>query len=389
MKTLKSILALGAFFVVATALSACGSSVGGNSVASVAGNQISTQMFNHWMYVAAKGNASQNPSAPVIVPNDPPDFKGCLKQVRAEIPSLSKQPDKTIVSECKQLFTSLSTQVMDFLIRSYWYQATAYKDHIKISDAQVQTAFNAAKKQQFSTPTAFQAFLASSGETMQDILYRVRINQIYSKLLAKHQKTVTPAQIQAYYNSHVSQFGTQEKRNIRIVRASTLAQANAAKKALEHGQSWNTVAKKYSVDTTTKNRGGLLTGVVKGQEEHVLDTAAFSAPLNKVVGPIHGQFGYYVFEITKITKGTTQPLSKASTLIKQILAGQYQTAAQSAVDAQAKKQWLHKTSCRSDYAMADCSGYKAPKTSTSSGTATSSSTSTPGTATSPSTSTTP
>jgi hypothetical protein len=46
------------------------------------------------------------------------------------------------------------------------------------------------------------------------------------------------------------------------------------------------------------------------------------------------------------------------------------TAAQTAVDAHAKKDWFKQTTCRSPYAMADCSGYKAPKTSASSATPT-------------------
>jgi len=124
------------------------------------------------------------------------------------------------------------------------------------------------------------------------------------------------------------------------------------------------VAKKYSVDTATKNKGGLLVGVTKGQEEQALDTAAFSAPTGKVIGPIHGTFGYYVFEVTSIKKSTQQTLDQATPLIKQILQGQSQTNAQTAVDNQVKKAWLSKTKCRSTYAMADCSGYKAPKTTT-------------------------
>jgi foldase protein PrsA len=366
MKWMKSILALGAFFVGVVGLSACGSSMPGDAVANVAGNPVSTQAFNHWMYVAAKGNSSQSPGSPVIVPNDPPSFKNCVKQVRQQIPTLSKQSDKTIASDCKQLFTSLSSQVMDFLIRASWYQAEAQRLHIKVTDAQVQQAFQSAKKQQFPTATAFQAFLSSSGQTLQDILFRVRINQIYSKLLARHQTTVTNAQISAYYTSHATQFGTPEKRNIRIVRTSSLGQAKAAKAALQRGDSWNAVAKKYSIDSATKSKGGLLVGVTKGAEEQALDTASFSAPLSKVIGPIHGQFGYYVIEVTKITKATKESLAKATPQIHQILTGQSQTTAQTAVDNQAKKQWLKKTSCRGPYAMADCSGYKAPASSSSS-----------------------
>ncbi len=365
MKYLRLTLALGAFFVLVGGLSACGSGVPGNAVVSMAGNTISTQAFNHWMYVAAKGNSSQSPGSPVIVPSDPPDFKNCISQVRAQIPTFAKgKPDSQIKTACNQLFQSLSGQVLDFLIRAYWYQADAHKLGISVTDAEVQQAFQAARKQQFPTPAAFQTFLSQTGQTMQDILFRVRVNEIYKKLLAKYKSTVTPAAIQTYYNNHLSQFRTPEKRDIRIVRTNSLSQANAAKAALKGGQSWNAVAKKYSVDTSTKNNGGLLSNVTKGQEEQALDSASFAAALNKLEGPIHGQFGYYVFEVTKISKTTQRSLAKVTPLIRQILTGQSQNTAQTAVDSRAKKNWLHRTQCRSEYMMADCAGYKAPKTST-------------------------
>jgi foldase protein PrsA len=253
---------------------------------------------------------------------------------------------------------------MDFLIKGYWYQSEATRLHITVTNAQVQKAFAAAKAQQFTTAAQFNTFLTQTGQTQSDILFRFRINQIFQKLIAKHSTTVTAAAIQAYYSSHLTQFGTQQTRNIRIVLAKTQGRANAAKAALSSGQSWKAVAKKYSIDPTSKNNGGLLVKVSKGQQDAALDSAAFSAPLNKLLGPVKGQFGYYVFEVTKITKATQQTLAQATPLIRQTLTGQQQTAAQTAVDKAARQRWLSQTSCRSGYAMADCSGFKAPKTST-------------------------
>ncbi len=362
MKTTKLIAALGAFFVLAAGLSACGSGIPGNSVADMSGNPISTQAFNHWMYVAAKSNAVQTPGAPVIVPNDPPEFKSCIAQARQQIPTLAKTPAAQLKKDCNQLFQSLSSKVMEFLITSYWYQAEAAKQHISVSDAQVQKLFNSEKSQQFKSNVQFQGFLTQSGQTLQDILYRVRVSELVKRLRAKHPASVTPAAIQTYYQSHTSQFGTPETRNIRIIRTNNAKTAAAAKQALSKGQSWAAVAKKYSVDTATKNQGGQLNGVTKGQEEKALDTAAFAAPVNKVFGPIHGTFGYYVFEVTGIKKSTQQTLAQATPLIKQILQGDAQTSAQTAVDKQVKQNWLSKTKCRSTYAMADCAGYKPPKT---------------------------
>jgi foldase protein PrsA len=363
MKRLKSIPALGAFFVlIAVAVSACGSGMPGNSVAVVAGNPITTQAFNHWMFVAAKEQAAQSPGQPVIVPNDPPNFTKCVTQVKAEIPTLAKTSSKTLQADCKTLFTSLSSQVMDFLIKAYWYQADAHKMGITVTPAQVQKALATAKKSQFSTAAQFQTFLASTGQTLADVTYRLKIQTIYTKLISKHPTTVTPAQIAAYYTSHPSQFSTPEARNLRVVLTKTAAQAKTAEAALKHGQSWNVVAKKYSIDPTTKNKGGVLTDVTQGSQDAALGTAAFAATQGHLVGPIKGQFGYYILEVTKITPATKRTLAQSTTLIKQTLTTQLQTAAQTAVTNHAKKDWGSKTTCRALYAMADCKGYKAPAT---------------------------
>ena len=151
---------------------------------------------------------------------------------------------------------------------------------------------------------------------------------------------------------------------MRVILAKSAADADAARKALKSGQSWATVAKKYSTDPTTKSTGGVLNGVTKQQEETALANAAFSAPANTILGPVKGQFGYYVYDVTKINPATQQSLAQATPLIKQQLTSTAQTGAQTAVDNAAKSNWLSQTTCRTGYAMADCKGYKAPATAT-------------------------
>jgi foldase protein PrsA len=362
MRIPRVILALGAVLALAAGVAGCGSSVPGNAVAVMAGNPITIRAFDHWMFVAAKGTASSDPSAPVIVPIDPPGFKGCLAQVRKQLPSLKKTPDKTIISECGQLFKQLSAQVMDFLIKSYWYQAEAHKLGITLTQAQLNKAFESAKKSNFHTAAQFKLYLKETGQTVPDILFRVRIQQLLKKLLSRHMPKITPAAISAYFKAHPTQFGTSETRDIRMVRAKTESRVLAAKSALKAGQSWKAVAKKYSVDTATKNDGGLLSGITAGEEEHALSVAAFAAPTGAIEGPIHGTFGWYVFEVTKIHPATHQTLKDATAEIKQLLNQQYGTKASTDVNAEVKKAWGKQTLCRALYSMDDCSGYKPPKT---------------------------
>jgi foldase protein PrsA len=128
------------------------------------------------------------------------------------------------------------------------------------------------------------------------------------------------------------------------------------------------VAKRYSIDPTTKNTGGLLTHQTNGQADPALDKAAFAAPQGKLLGPVKGQFGYYVFEVTKISAATQQTLAQATPLIRQTLVGAQQTNAQTALTKLLRKHWLGKTSCRAAYqTTVYCPGYKAPRTPTTPG----------------------
>jgi foldase protein PrsA len=362
MKSRGSILALCAFFVaVAVAVSGCGSSIPSGAVANVSGNPISKQAIDHWMYIEEKGEASQEEGEPVIVPNDPPSFSNCIAQVRADLPSLKKDTDSQIRADCKTLFTSLSSNVMGYLINAYWAQARAHRLGVSPTAAQVSAQLAKEKKAEFKTTAAYTAYLKESGETNADLLYQTRRDLTLQKLEAKQGTTVTAADIAAYYKAHQSTYGSPESRDMRIVLAKTDSQAKAALAALKSGKSWGVVARKYSIDPTTKDKGGLLTDVTQGQQDAALSKAAFAAPVNKLEGPVKGQFGYYVVEVIKITPAKVESLASATPTIKSTLTTQKQTAAMNAVNAELKKAYGAQTLCTAEYSMDDCHGYKAPK----------------------------
>jgi foldase protein PrsA len=104
--------------------------------------------------------------------------------------------------------------------------------------------------------------------------------------------------------------------------------------------------------------------VVKGQEEAALSTEIFSAPLNKLSGPVKTPFGYYIYEVKSSTPGTQQTLAQSEASIKQQLTATQQQAALSKFVKEFKKTWTAKTDCRTEYVVMDCKQYKAPKTST-------------------------
>ena len=60
----------------------------------------------------------------------------------------------------------------------------------------------------------------------------------------------------------------------------------------------------------------------KGQQEKALDSAVFAAKKGKVEGPVKTQFGYYVFQVTKVKKASQQTLKQAKETIRNLLRSQ-------------------------------------------------------------------
>ena len=367
----RKLAAVAAFFVIGAAVAGCGSSVSGNSVATVAGNPISLSAFKHWAYVASKEQAAQyaqqGVTEPVIVSSDPTNFSSCMSAIRAGIPNLRKSPNAALKADCKQVYTSTETEVMNFLIQSYWLQLQAHKAGIKSSD--LDAKFAKAFKKQFPTAKKQQAYLSStlkaSGETYADMRFTYRVQQLYAKLVKRQQGKITSKAIADYYAAHKSSFGTAETRDLHLIRTKTQAQAQAAYNALKGGQSWNAVAKKFAADPSAKANGGTLSNITPGEEESAASKAIFAASLNQVTGPVKGIFGYYVLEVTKITPATQESLAKATPTIKSQLTSTQTTTAEQKVVKDAQKAWKGQTKCRTpNYQSTYCSNYKAPKTTT-------------------------
>lgn len=364
-------LALGAFFVAAGALSACGDDVPGNSVAKIGDQTIKKATFDHWMRIAAVSAAGQaNPSATqppkVTIPDAEDDFEQCVAQKRKTTPKPAKgqaeTTDEQLKAQCKQEFDQLKQQVLSFLIRATWLDQEAADQNVKVADKDVQKQLDQAKQQAFPNAADYQKYLTRSGLTNADVFFQQRSQLLETKLtekITKGKDQVTQQQVEDYYEKNKSKFATPERRDLRIVLTKDKARAEEAKDALESGESWQTVAKRYSTDRATKSNGGLLAGVAEGQQEKALDEAVFSAEKGELAGPVKTQFGWYVFEVVKVTPADQQSLKESEATIRETLKSTGKQDALTEFGKDYRERWKAATECRKGFVVDDCNN--APK----------------------------
>jgi hypothetical protein len=114
------------------------------------------------------------------------------------------------------------------------------------------------------------------------------------------------------------------------------------------------VSKKFSTDDASKSQGGKLANVTKGQQEKDFDAAIFKAQKGDVQGPVKTQFGFYVFEVTKIKPAKEQPLAEVEDTIRNLLTSQNQQTALNDFIKDFQKRYTAMTVCADDYETDQC-----------------------------------
>ncbi|HST41895.1 MAG TPA: peptidyl-prolyl cis-trans isomerase [Conexibacter sp.] len=376
-KPIRILLALCAFFALAFTVAACGgdddsgNEVPSNAVASVDGEAVSKADYDRWAEITAKSASAQGGEA--VVP-DPPTYARCIAALTRQAEAVRGQrvpAESALRAQCRQLDTQIRSQTMALLIQAIWFDKEAEDLGVSVTDRDVERLLAETKRQSFPRRGDYERFLRQSGMTEEDVLFRLRVNDLGTRISEKIQRSagnVTEAQITDYYNRNREQFAVPERRDLEIVLTRTEAQAEEAKRAIEGGTSWAAAARRYSTDALSKGNGGRLAGVARGQQDRALDTAAFNAREDVIVGPVRGQFGWYIVRVTGVTPARQSSLADSREQIRELLRQQNSTRELTEFGREFQSRWRRETNCRREYVIADfCAN--APRTTTPTSTA--------------------
>ncbi|MBI5091591.1 MAG: peptidyl-prolyl cis-trans isomerase [Candidatus Hydrogenedentes bacterium] len=93
-------------------------------------------------------------------------------------------------------------------------------------------------------------------------------------------------------------------------RARALEMITQIRERLVKGESWNTLAKTYSNDPGTAERGGDMGWVIKGQMDAIIEAYVWDAPLRQLSDIIQSGRGFHVVEVTGLDLSKTDLYNK-------------------------------------------------------------------------------
>jgi parvulin-like peptidyl-prolyl isomerase len=159
--------------------------------------------------------------------------------------------------------------------------------------------------------------------------------------------TVTDDEVKGYYDSHKGDYTKAEVRKARHILISPFATAAggggtitpaasdwAAAKAeaanvrseIQNGADFGTEARKYSDDKATKDNGGDLGSIVRGQMVPEFELAVFSLKKGELSQPVRTEYGYHLIQVTDITPEAQLPYDQVKEKIRSGLLIAHQAA---------------------------------------------------------------
>jgi peptidyl-prolyl cis-trans isomerase D len=150
---------------------------------------------------------------------------------------------------------------------------------------------------------------------------------------------VSDADVQAYYNQHAAEYKTEEQVKARhiliVVKAGADAATDAAAKAkaqdvlkqVQAGGDFAELAKKYSEDPGTKDKGGELPLMPTASLDQTFARAAMALNPGQTSGVVKSAFGYHIIQTLQKQAAGMKPLSEEKDAIEKALEQEKQGAA--------------------------------------------------------------
>jgi peptidyl-prolyl cis-trans isomerase D len=144
--------------------------------------------------------------------------------------------------------------------------------------------------------------------------------------LLRQKTTISDEELRAYYNAHLGDYKVQDRVHVEHILFKTVGktdaeiaeirkQAEDVLKKANHGGSFEDLAKKYSEDPGTKDKGGDLGWIVRGQTVPAFEQVAFSLPKGTISDLVKTEYGFHIIKVLDKEAAHTKSLDEVRATI--------------------------------------------------------------------------
>lgn len=193
------------------------------------------------------------------------------------------------------------------LIEQILLEQEAKKNGITISEAEVDRGVELVKNQFNLNDQDFNEVLKKQNLTPELFREQWRTQMLGNKLIKSKlqgQVAVTEDEIRKYYEENYGKIEPGEEVHI----AHILIPSDQEEKAIEvanmakSGEDFESLAKEYSIDTISAEKGGELGYFKKGDLVEPLENATQNAEIGEIIGPINSSSGFHIIKILDKTE---------------------------------------------------------------------------------------
>ncbi|MDQ7844154.1 MAG: peptidylprolyl isomerase [Armatimonadota bacterium] len=220
----------------------------------------------------------------------------------------------------------ISRIVLDQMIEQRLILQEARKRHALATEAQVAAAVEEIRKN-FPSDAEFQFALDQRNLTLDDLRKRLRTTLTVQNLQARvSQATVNSSEVARYYEQNRREFDRPEQVRVRHILVETEAEARLVLARLMRGEKFADLARQLSRDPGSKDQGGDLGFVARGQLVPEFERAAFALQPGQISGIVKTQYGYHVIQGIARQAGKPSTLAEVSDEIRRQLLTRKQEA---------------------------------------------------------------
>lgn len=216
-----------------------------------------------------------------------------------------------------QLEKRAGAQVLDMMVTDILIRQAAAANGIVITQDEISQQM-AAVKAQFATDEEYQAALKKYGLTEADLASEIELNLVLQRLGTKD-ITVTDEDITKYFDEHKAEFDTPAKVRARHILLKTEDEAKDVLAQLKAGADFGELAKKYSIDTGSKEGGGELGFFTQDQVVPEFGTAAFALKVGEISGIVQSMYGFHIIQVEERQEAKSATLEETKEQIRQRL----------------------------------------------------------------------